>query len=85
MVLLPSPMRLAVPAYWTLEPKFDPHWQGVLEVGSAVSIVVVEQSWPETAKNDAGWRSQAQSRLGALPGAVLGYVYTRDANGAVWT
>ena len=41
-----------------------------------------EQSWPQAAKNNPTFKAQAQAHLDALPGAVLGYVSTRDGSGA---
>ena len=28
-----TPMRLAVPAFWTLEPQYDQHWQALKDAG----------------------------------------------------
>jgi hypothetical protein len=73
-----TPMHLAVPAYWALA---SPEWPRLRAAGSAVSIVVVEQSWPQTAKGNAQWKQDAQACLASLAGATLGYVYARDGAG----
>jgi hypothetical protein len=72
------PLRLVVPAFWTLETKYDPHWQGVRQADGVVSAVVIEASWPATAAANPIWKGQAQAHLDTLPGAVLGYIHTRS-------
>jgi spherulation-specific family 4 protein len=81
--MIGNPLRIAVPAFWTLEQKYQQYWQALRQAGSMVSITVIEGSWPAAARNNATWRSQARSHLDTLPGAILGYVGTRDANGAL--
>src|SRR6476619_5081252 len=43
--------RTVIPAYWTREPKFVAAWDDVRAAGQTVRAVVIEQSWPQTAKN----------------------------------
>ncbi len=77
-----SVMHLAVPAFWNVTQQYDHLWKGVVDAGSAVSIVVVgDSTWPSTAAANPTWKAQALNRLQTLPGAVLGYVYARDGNG----
>ncbi len=75
-----SPMRLAVPAFWTLAAQYIPHWDGVKRAGPVVGITVIEGSWPATAASNATWRDQeARPMLNSLPGVVLGYISTRNS------
>jgi hypothetical protein len=79
---LPSgalPLKLVVPAFWSLDPSFDPHWQGLRNAGGALVATVIENSWPSAAKSNPSFKANAQAHLGTLPGAVLGYVGTRGS------
>jgi Spherulation-specific family 4 len=77
MVLIGS--GIALPAFWTLDAKFQPYWQSLVQAGSVSvpSVTVIDGDWPATAKNNPAWKLQAQTQLNALSGAVLGYVSTR--------
>ena len=69
--------QTVIPAYWTLEPKYDDAWAGVRNAGSTVRAVVIEQSWPQWIKNNPGHSQTATTHLDSLPGLKLGYVSTR--------
>src|SRR4051794_7614480 len=73
--------RTVIPAFWTLEPKYDDAWTGVRNAGNTVRAVVIEQSWPQWIKNNPGQSQTAASHLDSLPGLKLGYVSTRAGNG----
>lgn len=72
------PLRLAVPAFWTLGAPFQPHWQALKDAGPIVGITVIEGSWPDAAKTNPAFKTQAQAHLDSLWGVVLGYVSTRS-------
>ena len=78
-----SPMRLAVPAFWSLDAQYQPYWSELKQAGSVLSIVVIDGSWPAAAKQNPPpyptWKQDAEAMLDALPGAVLGYVSTRTS------
>jgi hypothetical protein len=83
LVLLPPGAALqqtVIPAFWTLEPKYDAAWQQVRDAGSAVHAVVMEQSWPQWIKGNPQQRQAATDHLDSLPGLKLGYVSTRAGN-----
>lgn len=86
MVLPPGATteHLAVPAFWTLAPKFQPYWNQLQNSSGALAVTVIAQDWPETAKNIPAFKSAAQAQITSLPGTVLGYVSTR-AGGALLT
>jgi hypothetical protein len=75
-----APQRTVVPAYWTREPKFDSAWDDVRNAGATIQAVVIEKSWPQTAKNIPGWAPGSRIHLDGLPGLKLGYVSTRNGN-----
>jgi hypothetical protein len=74
-----TPLQTAVPAFWSLESQYQPHWNALKQAGAAVGITVIDGSWPATAKAPPTptWKQEAQDCLNALPGMVLGYVSTR--------
>lgn len=73
-----SPLHLAVPAFWTLESKFQPFWAQLQASGNSLAITVVDGSWPSAAQNDPSFKSNGIATLNGLPGIVLGYVSTRQ-------
>ena len=75
-----APTRLVIPAFWSLDDAFAAYWQQVRDAAAVVGVVVIDGSWPGAAALDPQFRATAQTHLATLPGAVLGYVSTRDAN-----
>jgi hypothetical protein len=71
-------IQLAVPAFWTLESKYQPFWQQLRNTSSALAVTIIAQDWPAVAQQDPGFKTNAQKLIDSLPGSVLGYVSTRN-------
>jgi hypothetical protein len=74
-----STMKIAVPAFWDLSSRYQPHWDALNRAGPVISMVVIDGSWPATAKAPPTptWKQDAVALLDSLPGVALGYVSTR--------
>ena len=83
-----APLRIAVPAFWTLEPKYDQAWRDLKEAQAprlVADVTVIPDSWAQLASTPPSedpwgqqWRDTlARPHLDGLAGTVLGYVSTR--------